>query len=88
MRELIKIFIAVAFVLASFFIGKSMEEEKQSKLNAQLNAKLKVTEQTIMESSNEIKELKQIIADYKKKQQKVVPTSIKLKKSTLNFSKH
>jgi len=65
-----------------------MEEEKQSKLNAQLNAKLKVTEQTIMESSNEIKELKQIIADYKKKQQKVVPTSIKLKKSTLNFSKH
>lgn len=88
MRELIKVFIAIAFILASFFVGKSMEGEKQLRINAQLNAKLKVTERTVIASSNEIKRLKQIIVDYKKQQQKVVPISIKLKNSPLNLSKH
>jgi len=65
-----------------------MEGEKQLRINAQLNAKLKVTERTVIASSNEIKRLKQIIVDYKKQQQKVVPISIKLKNSPLNLSKH
>lgn len=86
MRELIKTSIAIAFILTSFFIGKSIEEEKQSRLTVQLNAKLKISEQTILESNKKIKELRQIVADYKKEQSKAEPTLIKLKKFSFKLN--